>query len=436
MLKGTIFQDLHKIKWYIIAIIILILVVVYLQESPEKFSSLYFVQYNNLIKRLDKFNNSIEKSAIDLTSNFINYTFPIKIIESVIFFLKNEFENNVFSEELSFKNFKFSFFVPFNNLKYKNIDNYNRIIQFDTSLIINNPGYSAKSENMVLGFLSMPITFTILINSTLPFNFIDPFDLDLQNSKYKIIKMDYNRNIENNVNKLSYLPYNNYPKYYRITNKLHLLPPFDNMEYETQLITEQNINDFNIVLNEKNKELQKYRNVNLEAVNYTGNLNPQNQNEQAQNLNDLNENYQGYCFKLLPNGQSRVMNKQQFECIGEDELYDTPAINDNQCPFYKYNKNFNNEMGGIKKIPVEIYSVDGKANTFELNFCEMPQGIERIGFKKYNSINKPLCHCYPNNETLSSDCCEIQNDKNLYPFLLTPDYAFENDTTIRRLNGF
>ena len=88
MLKGTIFQDLHKIKWYIIAIIILILVVVYLQESPEKFTSLYFVQYNNLIKRLDKFNKSIEKSSIDLTSNFINYTFPIKIIESVIFFLK------------------------------------------------------------------------------------------------------------------------------------------------------------------------------------------------------------------------------------------------------------------------------------------------------------------------------------------------------------
>ena len=53
--------------------------------------------------------------------------------------------------------------------------------------------------------------------------------------------------------------------------------------------------------------------------------------------------------------------------------------------------------------------------------CELPIGIKRLGYTKYNNTdeNTPFCYgCKKDNQ----DCCKSQNN---------PDYAFKNDTRER-----
>jgi hypothetical protein len=63
--------------------------------------------------------------------------------------------------------------------------------------------------------------------------------------------------------------------------------------------------------------------------------------------------------------------------------------------------------------------------------------MKRIGYKYFVSdkLNAPLCYnCesekYESN-TLIDNCCIKQQDKNLYPYLKSPDYSFEDDSVLR-----
>jgi hypothetical protein len=120
-------------------------------------------------------------------------------------------------------------------------------------------------------------------------------------------------------------------------------------------------------------------------------------------------------------GNDKITNK--FEC---DSLYnydgtfkkyyskwDKKCTKNEECPYYKSNKNYPNNRGGCK---------DG--------FCEFPVGIKRIGFKKYKDtdVNSPLC--YNCGDTTDYDCCaNIENDNG------NNDYVFENDFNDRKDNN-
>lgn len=101
-------------------------------------------------------------------------------------------------------------------------------------------------------------------------------------------------------------------------------------------------------------------------------------------------------------------------------LYDKPCQEDSDCPFYKINKNYDNNFGICKS--------DG--------YCELPTNMKQIGYRYYSEKNKPLCYnCMSDNFkiiTTLDTCCEDQYDKKKYPFLKSPDYSFLNDNLDRR----
>lgn len=115
------------------------------------------------------------------------------------------------------------------------------------------------------------------------------------------------------------------------------------------------------------------------------------------------------------------MNNNKHECDTSSGYWDKPVTNNNECPFYKSNKNYPNLHGGI--------SAEDKQS------CEMPLGTKRIGhrFISNDPIHKPLCYnCHDSGIGGGGPgglgpCCEEQRNKELYPNLVSPDYAFPGD---------
>ena len=95
-------------------------------------------------------------------------------------------------------------------------------------------------------------------------------------------------------------------------------------------------------------------------------------------------------------------------------LWSPPCTKNDECPFYKSNKNYKNEFGKCIK---------GK--------CELPLGVVPIGNKHY--IGEPLCHRCVNSDE-PSNCCKVQDNKDLYKNMMSPDYAFKNDEISRYEN--
>ena len=88
-----------------------------------------------------------------------------------------------------------------------------------------------------------------------------------------------------------------------------------------------------------------------------------------------------------------------------------------ECPYYKKNRNYLNERGGC---------IDG--------VCEMPLNVKHITPIIADSRTIPLCHnCkqISNNSLQAAMCCDDQLDKNIYPKVSTPDYAFKEDLNER-----
>jgi hypothetical protein len=83
--------------------------------------------------------------------------------------------------------------------------------------------------------------------------------------------------------------------------------------------------------------------------------------------------------------------------------------------------------------------------------CQLPIGMNPIGFKHYTK-DKPVCYnCHKKIKVVTADgktiikdiqcsgiecnkCCDLQNDKDLYPNIKSPDYAFANDFSERYKN--
>lgn len=119
-------------------------------------------------------------------------------------------------------------------------------------------------------------------------------------------------------------------------------------------------------------------------------------------------------------GDPYVVNKElcnsKFDEIGDLKVkrtyWDRPCKNNNECPFYQSNTNYRNYRGGC---------VDG--------YCELPLGINRLSFREHDNTSRPLCHGCKQNAPY---CCELQKNRDLYPHLSSPDYAFELDQDERR----
>jgi hypothetical protein len=150
------------------------------------------------------------------------------------------------------------------------------------------------------------------------------------------------------------------------------------------------------------------------------------------NLDDVSSRK---CFK--PGNQYWAFSKTSNDCLSYDPeikkvgIWDKECTQNEDCPFYKANKNYPNSKGGC---------INGT--------CQLPIGMNTIGFKHYTK-DKPICYnCHKKIKVMTADgktiiterncsgvecnkCCDMQNDKELYPTLDSPDYAFENDSSDR-----
>jgi hypothetical protein len=123
------------------------------------------------------------------------------------------------------------------------------------------------------------------------------------------------------------------------------------------------------------------------------------------------------CFGVDANNKNielkQYSNKMYCESyhtdINQVGIWDGPCQKNEECPFYKTNKNYDNEFGGCQN-----------------GVCEMPLGINRIGFTKY-SDTKPLCYNCPIGTY--SKCCQQQHLDSLKDNakILSPDLVFLND---------
>lgn len=183
-----------------------------------------------------------------------------------------------------------------------------------------------------------------------------------------------------------YIGYENFYNYYNILNKHHLMDPYLTSGKD-MIITNEMRNLFNLELQKKKLENQVTKDV-------------------------------GNCYKTEISGAIENIDTKK-ECLVVSGIWDTVPKDSSLCPFYKKNTNYPNNFGALNS-----------------DFCELPLNMERIGNRFYNLDPKkgPLCYNCKDNLIGKGSlglCCDDQNDKEKYPLLLSPDYAFENDTTIR-----
>lgn len=118
--------------------------------------------------------------------------------------------------------------------------------------------------------------------------------------------------------------------------------------------------------------------------------------------------------------ESKALCESKYDVIGipksVETTWDHPCIQDTDCPFYKANKNYSNKRGGCDK--------DG--------FCEFPIGIRRVGYRKFDDQGPYTPFCYQCKTPNDPNCCKSQENS---WGLLSPDYAFANDTEERKRRG-
>lgn len=194
-----------------------------------------------------------------------------------------------------------------------------------------------------------------------------PFELDGKDVEIVFIGLE-----QSIAKSIQYKPYNYASNDYRILNKLGLLDPYMTSGKDMQ-ITDNMKEAFSKALKEK----------------------PQNS--------------RALCY-----GTINVYNKME-ECEENGGTWDTPPVNDQECPYFKANKNYPNTFGGKRG-----------------DTCELPKNMKMIGVKRESLDPKfaPLCYNCSTNKidigTLGYCCSEP-----LQPGLTSPDYAFVGDSEAR-----
>lgn len=127
-----------------------------------------------------------------------------------------------------------------------------------------------------------------------------------------------------------------------------------------------------------------------------------------------------FCFGAA--GTGNVVSKET--CLRAGGFTDTPVVDPSTCKYYKANKNYPNERGGIRGN----------------GYCEGPIGTQTQGFSKFvdPALAAPFCYNCKAGVALNGKdqgmgpCCNDQAN-NLQEYnLLSPDYAFPGDAMDRR----
>lgn len=150
------------------------------------------------------------------------------------------------------------------------------------------------------------------------------------------------------------------------------------------------------------------------------------------NTNEFSLKYQHRCFDVNNEGLI-IGTNNKLDCENEIDWYgrikdygvwDKPCVSDDECIYFKENKNYTNNYG--KCLPS--------------GYCQMPLNTKKIGYHFEKEGSKPKCYNCNSEEWKSftelDDCCEEQDKKNKkynkkYDFLDSPDYAFNNDLNTR-----
>jgi hypothetical protein len=121
------------------------------------------------------------------------------------------------------------------------------------------------------------------------------------------------------------------------------------------------------------------------------------------------------CFGKLALTKSEC--EMEYKPDGTKEknigVWDAMCRRNEDCPFYKANKNYPNEFGRCD---------DG--------VCQMPLGVTQISPMKYREGDRAIC--YQCIDGKGVNCCNDQENRSMYPTLKSPDYAFEGDKDARR----
>jgi hypothetical protein len=145
----------------------------------------------------------------------------------------------------------------------------------------------------------------------------------------------------------------------------------------------------------------------------------------------LNYNGDYKCFIVTKDGTIRedaVRGVSPIACQSADPqtgmvgIWDNPCKSDDECPFWRANKNYTNSFGGCQ--------ADGR--------CQLPAGLDQyqVGFKKYHKAGVAKTECYncprdPLTGLPRFDCCGDQEQKTKAGSMLSPDYRFAGDVQIR-----
>lgn len=147
----------------------------------------------------------------------------------------------------------------------------------------------------------------------------------------------------------------------------------------------------------------------------------------------LNYNGDYKCFTVSKDGTIRedaARGVSPIACQSADPqtgmvgVWDNTCKSDDECPFWRANKNYTNSFGGCQP--------NGR--------CQLPAGLDQyqVGFKKYHKAGVPKTECYncprdPLTGLPRFNCCSTQEEKSksVGSGMLSPDYRFAGDEQIR-----
>ena len=312
------------------------------------------------------------------------------------------------------------------NIDYNNNFNYNDIKSpIENINILNNEFINRLNNNQkVLISKREMIDFGVISYFILKYKilYILYIDSDINKPVY-VMQISILKNNEYYVNSFSYIGFiDNNNKIYLTDIKYigkntvdnFLLANYSNMnEINNEIINNNFTNKVTIekdpdaILSLTNEHLESYK-INKQYACFNQNYDP------TKNDYILNYNNKTQCESIY----------DSYGNIKSFGVYDKPCEENEECPFYKINKNYPNDYGKCLN-----------------GYCEMPLNIDRIGYRFYKSDknNYPLCYnCNPDKFEFITDmgnCCNDQSDTKKYPFLSSPDIIFNQDK-INRLNYF
>ena len=160
------------------------------------------------------------------------------------------------------------------------------------------------------------------------------------------------------------------------------------------------------------------------------------ENQRAEDNAQRKEEEMYKCFHPSVEGQFYEGSKDKNDCesyhenLGSVAIWDRPCLKDDECPFYQANKNYPNNRGGCVKDP--------ESGT---GFCELPVGMNLIGYRRYG---KDLPYCYNCGENKGencsgvecSRCCDkqrikVETDGSGESKMKSPDFIFKDDKNER-----